>query len=251
VSRPSDCLPAGGLMARCPDVRGQHTGACGAVHRHAVWRQRLKTAGELGVGSVKIKTPVLSWGGAVSRTLNVNPWRGSRSARREQRKCLLHRENRERRSPDRPCHGRHFQCNYLTSGRGPRRPSMTRIWCAGLVPVIGRAGRPVGADRREGSDPRGGDEGGHGLGKPRREADLDRRRDGRRRGLHRRSGRDPLWWDAAAVRRRIRPSSSRAVTAGVHPTATPGSWPRWPGRTRSTWSGAAAFKPATGPPALT
>ncbi len=35
------------------------------------------------------------------------------------------------------------------------------------------------------------------------------------------------------------------------PTATPGSWPRWPGRTRSTWSGAAAFKPATGPPALT
>ena len=80
--------------------------------------------------------------------------------------------------------------------------SMTRTWCrcAGLVPVMALA-EQAGLSQLIGEQVRfRSDAGRVGGGEPGREADLDHRRDGCGRGQHRRSGRDPLRWDEAAVR---------------------------------------------------
>ena len=105
---------------------------------------------------------------------------------------------------------------------------------AGAGDGAGRAGRAVGADRRAGRVQRAtGDVGG---GEPGREADLDHRGDGCRRGQHRRSGRDPLRRDEAAVRRGVRAGHVGSVPARVHPRPHACSWRRCCGRIWSTWS---------------
>jgi hypothetical protein len=62
--------------------------------------------------------------------LSLNPWIGYASVRRGDTESAF----RARRigvveALVHLCNGRHFRCNYLTPGRGPRRSSMSRIWC--------------------------------------------------------------------------------------------------------------------------
>ena len=110
-------------------------------------------------------------------------------------------------------------------GRAPRAvfDDANLVSFAGLAPVMAlaeRAGLSELIGERVQFDPTA-TKVKSGGGEPGREADLDHRRDGRRRGLHRRSGRDPLRRDEAAVRRGVRGGHVGSVPARVHPRPHP------------------------------
>jgi hypothetical protein len=107
----------------------------------------------------------------------------------------------------------------VTCGRGVRRRESGVVRRPGPGDGFGRADRLAGADRAAG--PVEEVPGRFGWGEPGREAVSDDRRDGGRRGLHRRSGPDPLWWDAPVVRRGLRPGHAGSAAARVHPRPHP------------------------------